>query len=375
MPARAPLCRLPRAHLLSLLIASFQHRRMLSRAACGGPAPARQAAHRPAPRGSPPRLQVGHAVAALQRRSWDTRYRPSTEPQTVLQVVRREAPPAGAPLGLPWPLRPEALAAPAAAALLLLAGSGPLGSQLHLGFSGSDGGGGSSALEQQLPRSAADAHLVAQRTWRQRQQLASAPSLAGVAAPTSMARNGAAPSSVGQPASSLGEQEPQAVAQPPRQQQRSSGADRPLVFDRQTTSALAACMVVSGLVQFAPKACCSLQVLRQLPQSPCPRCCPQLGSLPHVCPLLSPDQVAALANSAGIGGGAFIVPLMYLGLGFDIKDSTALSQAVIAVRAGRGQLELCCAAGQWAHAAGLQADACTLLNPFPVSGSCTSALG
>lgn len=42
-------------------------------------------------------------------------------------------------------------------------------------------------------------------------------------------------------------------------------------------------------------------------------------------------QVAALANSAGIGGGAFIVPLMYLGLGFDIKDSTALSQAVIAV--------------------------------------------
>lgn len=26
------------------------------------------------------------------------------------------------------------------------------------------------------------------------------------------------------------------------------------------------------------------------------------------------------------------MPLMYLGLGFDIKDSTALSQAVIAVR-------------------------------------------
>lgn len=52
---------------------------------------------------------------------------------------------------------------------------------------------------------------------------------------------------------------------------------------------------------------------------------------PHPTPHAAP-QVAALANSAGIGGGAFIVPLMYLGLGFDIKDSTALSQAVIAVR-------------------------------------------
>ena len=61
-------------------------------------------------------------------------------------------------------------------------------------------------------------------------------------------------------------------------------------------------------------------------------------------------QVAALANSAGIGGGAFIVPLMYLGLGFDIKDSTALSQAVIAVslwrQAALGMLSHACSCGQ-----------------------------
>lgn len=52
-------------------------------------------------------------------------------------------------------------------------------------------------------------------------------------------------------------------------------------------------------------------------------------------------QVAALANSAGVGGGAFVVPLLYLGLGFDIKQSTALSQAVIAVRPG-AQLATSC---------------------------------
>lgn len=63
-------------------------------------------------------------------------------------------------------------------------------------------------------------------------------------------------------------------------------------------------------------------------------------SPPFASLLCSSPQVAALANSAGIGGGAFIVPLMYLGLGFDIKDSTALSQAVIAVRkAGIVRLE------------------------------------
>lgn len=70
-----------------------------------------------------------------------------------------------------------------------------------------------------------------------------------------------------------------------QQQQSSKGADRPFELDTQTVTALATCMVV-----------------------------------------------AALANSAGIGGGAFIVPLMSLGLGFGIKDATALSQAVIAVR-------------------------------------------
>ncbi|KAL4424162.1 hypothetical protein ABPG75_001463 [Micractinium tetrahymenae] len=62
-----------------------------------------------------------------------------------------------------------------------------------------------------------------------------------------------------------------------------AGVERPLVFDSQTLAALGVCMAV-----------------------------------------------AALANSAGVGGGAFIVPLMALGLGFDIKQSTALSQAVIA---------------------------------------------
>lgn len=43
--------------------------------------------------------------------------------------------------------------------------------------------------------------------------------------------------------------------------------------------------------------------------------------------------MAALANAAGVGGGAFIVPLLYVGLGLGIKDCTALSQAAIAVRA------------------------------------------
>eukprot|EP00887_Chlorella_sp_A99_P003711 scaffold7.g3711.t1 len=38
---------------------------------------------------------------------------------------------------------------------------------------------------------------------------------------------------------------------------------------------------------------------------------------------------AALANSAGVGGGAFIVPLFYTVLHLPIKDATALSQAAI----------------------------------------------
>lgn len=39
-------------------------------------------------------------------------------------------------------------------------------------------------------------------------------------------------------------------------------------------------------------------------------------------------QVGALANAVGIGGGAFYVPLFNILLGFSLKGSTALSQAV-----------------------------------------------
>lgn len=173
-----------------------------------------------------------------------------------LQVVRREVSPSRPPLGLPWPVRPEALVAPAAAALLLLGGSGPLGGQLHLTLS--SGSSSLDALEQQQPRSAADAHLLAQRTWRQRQQLASAPSLAETAAlpstlPSGMAASSMAKQQLQDAPLSLPQQ--QDAAQPPPPPQRSSGADRPLVFDRQTSGALAACMVVSWPLSYVPAAC------------------------------------------------------------------------------------------------------------------------
>lgn len=40
-------------------------------------------------------------------------------------------------------------------------------------------------------------------------------------------------------------------------------------------------------------------------------------------------QIAALSNAAGVGGGAIFVPLFAVLLGFSVKLSTALSQAVI----------------------------------------------
>lgn len=154
-------------------------------------------------------------------------------------MLRREAPSRDPPLGLPWPVRPEALLVPSAAALLLLAGHGQLHGQLQPAV-GSSSGSGQSA-EQQQPRSAAEAHLMAQRAWQQRQQLPvlTAPSL-GAAAPRQHAPTY-------QPATAPRQQgaQEQQDAVHASQPQRSSGADRPLQFDSQTAGALAACMVVS----------------------------------------------------------------------------------------------------------------------------------
>ncbi len=158
-------------------------------------------------------------------------------------MLRREAPSRDAPLGLPWPVRPEALVVPSAAALLLLANHGHPDGHLQLGRgSGSSGGGSTEAFEQRQPRSAAEAHLQAQHAWRQRQHLPvlPAPSLVA-AAPDQAAEQAPASQQVQQQQQQLQEVVPAAA---PRQQ-RSSGADRPLEFDGQTASALAACMVVS----------------------------------------------------------------------------------------------------------------------------------
>lgn len=233
---------------------------------------------------------------------------------------------------------------PSAAALLLLAGHGQLDSQLQL-----RSGNITEASDHEQPRSAAEAHLQAQHAWRQRQRQ----QLSVLAAPSLL---GAAPEqAVEQAPASQQQQQEEVVPAAALQQQRSSGADRPLEFDGQTASALAACMVVS--------CCCSLCVTVgldmlesvSLHKHTGPQCClvaclctaactthPLATAMHHppahcilLCRTLArlppAAQVAALANSAGIGGGAFIVPLMYLGLGFDIKDSTALSQAVIVV--------------------------------------------
>lgn len=40
-------------------------------------------------------------------------------------------------------------------------------------------------------------------------------------------------------------------------------------------------------------------------------------------------QCALLANSAGIGGGPFYVPLLNVVLGFDLKAATALSHTIV----------------------------------------------
>ena len=50
--------------------------------------------------------------------------------------------------------------------------------------------------------------------------------------------------------------------------------------------------------------------------------CMQLTSLYHV-------QCALLANSAGIGGGPFYVPLLTVVLGFDLKAATGLSHTIV----------------------------------------------
>ena len=40
-------------------------------------------------------------------------------------------------------------------------------------------------------------------------------------------------------------------------------------------------------------------------------------------------QCALLANSAGIGGGPFYVPLLTVVLGFDLKAATGLSHTIV----------------------------------------------
>lgn len=49
----------------------------------------------------------------------------------------------------------------------------------------------------------------------------------------------------------------------------------------------------------------------------------------EIVPLLLSFLVAALANACGVGGGAFFVPMFNVLLGFSLKGSTALSQAVV----------------------------------------------
>ncbi|KAL0035051.1 hypothetical protein WJX79_008455 [Trebouxia sp. C0005] len=49
----------------------------------------------------------------------------------------------------------------------------------------------------------------------------------------------------------------------------------------------------------------------------------------EIIPLLLSFLVAALANACGVGGGAFFVPMFNVLLGFSLKGSTALSQAVV----------------------------------------------
>ncbi len=40
-------------------------------------------------------------------------------------------------------------------------------------------------------------------------------------------------------------------------------------------------------------------------------------------------QCALLANSAGIGGGPFYIPLLTVILGFDLKAATGLSHTIV----------------------------------------------
>lgn len=42
-------------------------------------------------------------------------------------------------------------------------------------------------------------------------------------------------------------------------------------------------------------------------------------------------QCALLANSAGIGGGPFYVPLLTVVLGFDLKAATGLSHTIVGI--------------------------------------------
>lgn len=44
-------------------------------------------------------------------------------------------------------------------------------------------------------------------------------------------------------------------------------------------------------------------------------------------------QCALLANSAGVGGGPFYVPLLNVVVGFSLKDCTGLSHTIVATSA------------------------------------------
>lgn len=53
-------------------------------------------------------------------------------------------------------------------------------------------------------------------------------------------------------------------------------------------------------------------------------------------------QCALLANSAGVGGGPFYVPLLNVVVGFNLKDCTGLSHTIVATSAVASTLY-----GQW----------------------------
>ncbi|KAL4438539.1 hypothetical protein ABPG77_000187 [Micractinium sp. CCAP 211/92] len=190
---------------------------------------------------------------------------------TALQALQRDEGPLMRWLPPPSPpafLRPDVAVLPAAAALLLLAGAPQLGEHAQLTAQQAQSSAVTMAGGSAMQLGPAD--LV----------VASSPGLLGE--PEQQQEQKQQPPMGPRGKDQQREQQEQ-HAQSRAPASAAAGSERPLVMDSRTLAALGLCMAV-----------------------------------------------AALANSAGVGGGAFVVPLLYLGLGFDIKQSTALSQAVIA---------------------------------------------